>query len=243
MAETEQDAGLPRHIAIIMDGNRRWAMDRGQPLLTGHRAGVDTVRMVLRTCRDLGIQVLTLYAFSTENWKRPLAEVEGLWSLVLEVLRHDLPEIMANGVRVKVIGGRDRLPLAVREAVRQAERRTARNDRLLLVLALNYGARQEIVDAVRAIARGVQEGKIQPEDITPDTFGSFLSTAGIPDPDLVIRTSGELRVSNFLLWQIAYSEFWVTETRWPQFQKEELLAALEAYRTRERRFGGSGAAR
>ncbi len=243
MAEAEQDAGLPRHIAIIMDGNRRWAVDRGEPLLAGHRAGIDTVRMVLRTCRDLGIQVLTLYAFSTENWKRPLAEVEGLWALVLDVLRHDLPEIMANGVRVRVIGGRDRLPLAVREAVRQAERRTARNDRLLLVLALNYGARQEIVDAVRGIARSVRAGRIQPDDIDADTVASFLSTAGIPDPDLVIRTSGELRVSNFLLWQIAYSEFWVTDTRWPQFQREELLAALEAYRARERRFGGSGGMR
>lgn len=237
------DPALPRHVAIIMDGNRRWARQHGQGAIMGHRAGVESVRASVRTCRELGIGVLTLYAFSTENWKRPPLEVNGLWQLVLEVLRHDLPELMAQGVRVRVIGMRERLPMAVREAVRKAESMTAANDRMVLVLALNYGARQEIVQAVRSIGRMVQQGRLDPEAIDEAAFSSALSTVGIPDPDLVIRTSGELRVSNFLLWQIAYSEFFVTSTPWPEFGREEFLRAMDAYRARERRFGGSGEAR
>lgn len=232
--------GLPRHVAIIMDGNRRWARRNGRPAHAGHRAGVENLRMAVRTCSDLGIAYLTCYAFSTENWKRSPDEVEGLWSLALEFLRSDLPELVARAVRVRVIGDRQGLPLLVRQAVATAEAATARNRGLRLIIAMNYGARREIIDAARALCAEAAAGRIRPEDIDESVFAAHLSTADLPDPDLLIRTSGELRVSNFLLWQIAYSEIFVTPLCWPEFGRQDLLAALEEYRRRQRRFGGSG---
>jgi undecaprenyl diphosphate synthase len=230
---------LPRHVAIIMDGNRRWAREHGVDAQRGHRAGVENVRVAVRTCSDLGVEYLTLYAFSTENWKRSRLEVEGLWSLAVEFLQKELPELRERGVRVRVIGRRAELPPAVRHAARAAELATARNTGLQLVLALNYGSRQEIVAAVRALCGQVAAGRLRPEEVNEEVFAAALETAGLPDPDLVIRTSGEQRVSNFLLWQIAYSELWTTPTCWPDFTREELLQAFEAYASRRRRFGGS----
>ncbi len=231
--------GMPQHVAIIMDGNRRWARRHGQPDHAGHRAGVENLRAVVRVCSDLGIPYLTCYAFSTENWKRSAAEVEGLWTLALEFLRTELPELIARRVRVRVIGERGGLPLAVRQAVQLAETSTARNQGLCLVLALNYGARQEIVRAARALCAQAAAGQLDPATVDEETFSAQLHTADLPDPDLLIRTSGELRISNFLLWQIAYTEIWVTDSCWPEFGTAELHAALDAYRTRQRRFGGS----
>lgn len=196
--------------------------------------------MAVRTCSDLGVGYLTCYAFSTENWKRSTDEVNGLWSLALEFLRSDLPDLVARGVRVRVIGERRGLPLLVRQAVGTAELATGRGHGLALTIAMNYGARQEIVDAARALCAQVASGQLRPEDIDESVFESQLWTAGLPDPDLLIRTSGELRISNFLLWQIAYSEIWVTPLCWPEFGRDDLVAALQDYRRRGRRFGGSG---
>jgi undecaprenyl diphosphate synthase len=231
---------LPRHIAIIMDGNGRWARRRGLPRVAGHRAAVEAVREVVRACGELGIEVLTLYAFSTENWRRPADEVQALMGLFVDVVRRELDSLVNNGVRVRVIGRRGELPPDVQAAVGEAEERTRHNSGLLLVLALNYGGRQDVVDAVRALAREVAEGRLAPGDIDERRIEAHLSTAGIPDPDLVIRPSGEQRLSNFLLWQVAYSEFWVTPVCWPDFGRRELLAAIRDYQRRERRFGGLG---
>jgi undecaprenyl diphosphate synthase len=230
---------IPRHIAIIMDGNRRWAQRHGVDPAAGHRAGVENVRVAVRTCSDAGVSFLTLYAFSTENWKRGPEEVQSLWQLAVEFLHRELPELIARGVRVRVIGDRGKLPLPVRQAARAAEVATARNRGLQLILAMNYGSRQEIVDAARALCAEVAQGRLRPEDVNEEAFARHLWTAGIPDPDLVIRTSGEQRISNFLLWQIAYSELWTTDTCWPDFSRDELLAAMAAYGARRRRFGGS----
>jgi len=232
--------GLPPHVAVIMDGNRRWARRNGRTDHAGHRAGVENLRMAVRTCSDLGIAYLTCYAFSTENWKREAHEVEGLWSLALEFLRTELPDLIARGVRVRVIGDRRRLPLLVRQAVGTAEAATGRNRGLQLTLAMNYGSRQEIVGAARALAAEVAAGRLRAEDVDEQAFAAHLAMAGLPDPDLLIRTGGEIRVSNFLLWQIAYSEIWVTPLCWPEFGRADLVAALEDYRRRQRRFGGSG---
>ena len=249
MAQEAAEAGrvsgadLPRHIAIIMDGNRRWARRMGRPAQAGHRAGVENLRVAVRTCSDLGIGYLTCYAFSTENWKRSPLEVEGLWSLAVEFLRTDLPELVARSVRVRVIGDRLGLPLLVRQAVQTAEAATRGNRGLHLIIALNYGARQEILQAARALCAEVAAGRLQTQDVDESAFEARLSTAGLPDPDLLIRTSGELRISNFLLWQIAYSEIFVTPLCWPEFGRHDLLAAIEDYRHRQRRFGGSGEAK
>jgi undecaprenyl diphosphate synthase len=237
-----QAAGLavvPRHVAIIMDGNRRWARQHGTSVAAGHRAGVENVRVAVRTCADVGVEFLTLYAFSTENWKRGREEVDSLWALAVEFLHAELPELLREGVRVRVIGRREELPPAVRRAAHLAETATRHNRRLHLVLAMNYGARQEIVAAARSLASACASGRLRPEDIDERAFADALWTRGLPDPDLVIRTSGEQRVSNFLLWQIAYSELWTTKTCWPDFSREELLAALRDYASRRRRFGGS----
>ena len=230
---------IPRHLAIIMAGNRRWAAQRGVGPAAGHRAGVENMRVAVRTCSDIGVRFLTLYAFSTENWKRSADEVQSLWSLAVEFLQAELPELVTRGVRVRVIGQRAELPLSVRQAARAAEVATSLNRGLQLILAMNYGSRQEIVDAARALCTAVATGRLRPEDVNEEAFARKLWTAGVPDPDLVIRTSGEQRISNFLLWQIAYSELWTTSTYWPDFTREELLQAVAAYGSRQRRYGGS----
>ena len=228
---------LPRHVAIIMDGNGRWAGQRHLPRVEGHRAGIDAVRDVLETSARLGLDVLTLYAFSVENWKRPPAEVSTLMLLLKRYLRSELSTLLRNNIKFKVIGRTDALSADVLDELRDAERKTAANSGLLFNIALNYGGRTEIVDAARlAIASGVD-----PQDLDEARFASFLYTAGQPDPDLLIRTSGEMRVSNFLLWQIAYAEIWVTETLWPDFRCRHLLEGVLAYQKRDRRFGGIAA--
>ena len=241
-AVAESPAGdLPRHVAVIMDGNRRWARREGRSDDDGHRAGVLSLRTLVRGCSGLGIAYLTCYAFSTENWKRSSGEVEGLWALALEFLRSELPDLIRQGVRVRVIGDRARLPILVRQAASVAEAATGQNRGLVLTLALNYGSRQEITLAARALCAEVAAGRLRPEQVDEAALAARLQTAGVPDPDLLIRTSGECRISNFLLWQIAYAEIWMTASLWPDFGEADLQAALDAYRRRERRFGGSGA--
>jgi undecaprenyl diphosphate synthase len=225
---------LPAHVAIIMDGNGRWAAQRHLPRVEGHRAGIDSVRDVVETSARLGIDVLTLYAFSMENWKRPRSEVNTLMMLLKRYIRLELSTLRKNNIRFQVIGRHEELPLDVQHELETGIRETAANSGMLFNIALNYGGRAEIVDAARrAIAAGVR-----PEDLDERRFGDFLYTAGQPDPDLLIRTSGEMRVSNFLLWQIAYSEIWVTETLWPDFRCRHLLESIVAYQKRERRYGG-----
>ncbi|HEY8450411.1 MAG TPA: isoprenyl transferase, partial [Bacillota bacterium] len=223
-----------------MDGNGRWAEQRGLPRIAGHRASIEAVRDIVSAAGELGIPYLTLYAFSTENWKRPADEVVALMQLLVEHVRSDLDELDRNGVRVEAIGRIDELPAHARAAVRYAIERTRHNDRLVLILALNYGGRSELTDAMRQLAREVAAGRLDPEKIDQQTIARALYTARFPDPDLLIRTSGELRISNFLLWQLAYTEFWTTDVRWPDFRRQHLLAAIEAFQQRERRFGGLG---
>jgi undecaprenyl diphosphate synthase len=225
---------LPAHVAIIMDGNGRWAAQRHLPRVEGHRAGIDSVRDVVETSARIGIDVLTLYAFSVENWKRPRAEVNTLMMLLKRYIRLELGTLHKNNIRFQVIGRPDELAPDVQHELQIGIDRTAANSGMLFNIALNYGGRAEIVDAARrAIAAGVP-----PDDLDEGRFATFLYTAGQPDPDLLIRTSGEMRVSNFLLWQIAYSEIWVTETLWPDFRRRDLLEAIVAYQKRERRYGG-----
>ena len=225
---------LPAHIAIIMDGNGRWAAQRHLPRVEGHRAGIDSVRDVVETSARLGIEVLTLYAFSVENWKRPVTEVSTLMSLLKRYLRLELKTLLGNNIRFRVIGREDELAPDVRGELKMAEEETARNTGMLFNIALNYGGRAEIVEAARrAIASGIAA-----TDLDEQHFADLLYTAGQPDPDLLIRTSGEMRVSNFLLWQIAYAEIWVTDTLWPDFRKQHLLEAILAYQKRDRRYGG-----
>jgi undecaprenyl diphosphate synthase len=225
---------LPRHVAIIMDGNGRWAGQRHLPRVEGHRAGIEAVRAVVETSARLGLEVLTLYAFSVENWKRPAAEVSTLMMLLKRYLRSELSTLLDNDIRFKVIGRSDELSADVRDELRAAEEKTARSDGMLFNIALNYGGRTEIIDAARrAIASGMSA-----EALDERRFAELLYTNGQPDPDLLIRTSGEMRVSNFLLWQIAYAEIWVTDTFWPDFRCRHLLEAVLAYQKRDRRFGG-----
>jgi undecaprenyl diphosphate synthase len=227
-------ARLPQHIAVIMDGNGRWAAQRHLPRVEGHRAGIDSVRDIVESSARLGIKVLTLYAFSVENWKRPVTEVSTLMSLLKRYLRLELNTLLRNNIRFRVIGRDDELSPDVRGELKSAEEQTTRNEGMLFNIALNYGGRAEIVEAARrAIASG-----IKPEDLDERQFAELLYTAGQPDPDLLIRTSGEMRVSNFLLWQIAYAEIWVTDTLWPDFRKQHLLEAILAYQKRDRRYGG-----
>jgi undecaprenyl diphosphate synthase len=224
---------LPRHVAIIMDGNGRWAAGRHLPRVEGHRAGIEAVRATVETSARLGIPVLTLYAFSVENWKRPDTEVSALMGLLRQYLRIELNTLLRNDIRFQVIGQRDRLAPEIQDELAMAEDRTSGNRGMLFNIALSYGGRAEIVDAAR---RAIREG-LDPEALDETTFGSLLYTAGQPDPDLLIRTSGEMRVSNFLLWQIAYAEIWVTEALWPDFRARHLLEALVEYQKRDRRYG------
>ncbi|GMV22003.1 MAG: isoprenyl transferase [Acidimicrobiia bacterium] len=224
---------LPRHVAVIMDGNGRWAAARHLPRVEGHRAGIDAVRDTVETSARLGLSVLTLYAFSMENWKRPVTEVSALMSLLRHYLRAELRTLLRNNIRFHVIGQLDRLNADVREELQAAEARTAGNTGMIFNIALSYGGRAEIVEAARTALR---EG-IAPEALDESRFAGFLSTAGQPDPDLLIRTSGEMRVSNFLLWQIAYAEIWVTDTLWPDFRARHLLEAVTEYQKRDRRYG------
>ncbi len=225
---------LPQHIAVIMDGNGRWAAQRHLPRVEGHRAGIESVREVVEGSARIGIKVLTLYAFSVENWKRPMSEVSTLMSLLKRYLRLELNTLLRNDIRFRVIGRDEDLAPDIRRELKMAEDKTAASRGMLFNIALNYGGRAEIVDAARrAIAAGLSG-----DDLDEQRFGEFLYTAGQPDPDLLIRTSGEMRVSNFLLWQIAYAEIWVTDTLWPDFRKRDLLEAILAYQKRDRRYGG-----
>jgi len=228
---------LPKHVAVIMDGNGRWAKQRGLPRIMGHRRGVDTLKKLLRQCRDWGIEALTAYAFSTENWGRPVEEVDFLMTLFERVLRQELAEMMAEDVQIRFVGNLAALPQSLRHEIDRAVADTQNNTGIRFTVATNYGGRQEIVQACRAIAAQVQNGTLKPEDITEDVFTRHLYTAEIGDPDLLIRTSGEMRISNFLLWQLAYAEMYVTEVLWPDFDDHEFHLALHAYQRRERRFG------
>ncbi|MBI3666189.1 MAG: isoprenyl transferase [Acidobacteria bacterium] len=233
-------ARLPGHIAIIMDGNGRWAQRRRLPRVAGHRAGVRPVRETIEACAQLGIGWLTLFAFSVENWKRPRAEVETLWQLLRHYLKRELPGLKRNGVRFQVIGRIEVLPEEVQRDLDSAMVETSTNPGLRLTVALNYGGRSEIVDTVNAILERERRNGASCQPVTEEAFSASLYTAGMPDPDLLIRTSGEMRVSNFLLWQIAYSEIWVTEKLWPDFRRTDLLHAILDYQKRERRYGGLG---
>lgn len=227
----------PKHIAIIMDGNGRWANARGLPRAQGHRAGAESVREAVETCRDIGVEYLTLYAFSWENWNRPEKEINSLMNLLERFLREKLPELLKQNVRLKVIGRLDPLPEKCRKQIDRAISNTASNTGLTLILALSYGAREELADATREIARKAIAGEISPDEIDNQTIAQHLYTSEIPDPDLLIRTSGELRISNFLLWQISYSEIVISTKFWPDFKSADLHAAVEEYTRRHRRFG------
>lgn len=231
---------MPRHIAIIMDGNGRWAAARKLPRIAGHRRGAEAVRRTVEACRELGIDYLTLYAFSSENWKRPRTEVEDLMGLLRLYLRREVAELDENNVRLTVIGDRSRLAADILSLIDEAEEKTRDNTGMVLVLALNYGAQAEILGAVKEIAKAYRDGRVELDDITEEVFSKYLYTVELPDPDLLIRTSGEQRLSNFLLWQSAYSELVFTDVLWPDFDKDVLLKALADYGARERRYGGAG---
>lgn len=228
---------LPRHVAVIMDGNGRWAKRQGLPRIMGHKRGVDALKQLLRTCKDWGIEALTAYAFSTENWGRPTDEVEFLMTLFQRVLRQELIEMMEEDVRIQFVGNLQVLPQALQAEISHSVEETKNNNAIRFTIATNYGGRQEIIQACRAISEKVQKGLLQPDEVDEAVFERHLYTAGICDPDLLIRTSGEMRVSNFLLWQIAYSEIYITQTFWPDFDRNEFHRALRAYQQRERRFG------
>ena len=228
---------LPRHVAIIMDGNGRWAQLRGLSRIEGHKRGSDSVRAVVEASRRLGIEYLSLYAFSTENWSRPRREVNGLMSLLRQYLRSELKGMMKNGIRLRAAGDLDRLPGPLRRELEQKVEATRDNTRMTVILAVSYSGRDEILRAARSLAEEVRTGGLSPEAIDEERFVAHLGTAGIPDPDLLIRTSGEMRVSNFYLWQLAYSEIYFTDVLWPDFREPEYCAALAEYQRRERRFG------
>jgi undecaprenyl diphosphate synthase len=232
---------LPKHVAIIMDGNGRWAAARGLPRIKGHEAGAESVSEIVRDCRERGIGALTLYSFSTENWKRPSAEVGALMGLLERYLAAEKREILDNGIRLNAIGQIDRLPAHVRLPLQLLMKDSSRNSAMTLTLALSYGGRREIVDAVQAIAKKVRRRELVPEEIDESTIAAHLYTGTLPDPDLLIRTSGEMRISNFLLWQLAYTEIYVTDVLWPDFRRPQLQEALDAYAKRERRYGLTGA--
>ena len=231
---------LPRHVAIIMDGNGRWAQRKRQPRLFGHKAGAESVREIVESCREIGIRHLTLYAFSSENWRRPDQEVSGLMTILKKYLEAELPHMLKNEIRLMSIGDRQRLPEMVREALERGIKETANNTKLTLNLALSYGSRDEIVRAVRSISTLCVQGEMRPEQISDQSIAEHLDTSLLPDPDLLIRTGGEARLSNFLLWQLSYAEIYFTEIMWPDFRKEAFLQALSEYQSRERRFGRTG---
>lgn len=234
----EMGRKIPQHIAIILDGNGRWAKAKGMPRNYGHTAGAKNVETVCQAAHDLGVKYVTMYAFSTENWNRPEGEVEALMKLLESYLKNCIKTADKNNMRVRVIGDTTRLSERFQERIRELEAASAKNDGLNLQIAINYGSRDEMTRAMRRMSEDVAAGKRKPEEITERVFEEYLDTAGIPDPDLLIRTSGELRLSNFLLWQLAYSEFYFTDVPWPDFHKEELERAIEAYNKRDRRFGG-----
>ena len=230
--------GVPRHVAIIMDGNGRWAARRGLPRSAGHKAGVDALRRAVRAAAEFGIEYLTIYSFSSENWSRPEAEVSFLLDLLRRFIRQDVAELHNSGVKIKIVGSRDDLEPGMVSLLDDAERLTQKNSKLNLVVAFNYGSRQEISRAMSAIARKIESGEISTADISPELISRNLDTSGIPDPDLLIRTGGEQRISNFLLWQCAYTEFVFVDEFWPDFSKEIFVRALDEFRQRDRRFGG-----
>ena len=228
---------LPQHIAIIMDGNGRWARVNSVSRINGHRKGAESVRDIVKTCREIGIRYLTLYAFSVENWLRPTTEIRALMGLLEKFLRSELREMQDSGIRLMAIGDIETLPEKVKKLLQKTIENTSNNNGMVLNLALSYGGRDEIVGAVKEILKDSKSGKITPVDITKEVFSGYLYTSGIPDPDLLIRTSGEYRISNFLIWQMAYSEFYFTEVLWPDFRRENLIEAIVDYQERERRFG------
>jgi len=234
----EAKASLPQHVAVIMDGNGRWAKQRGLPRIEGHRQGAESARAIIRAAGELGIKYLTLYAFSAENWNRPKDEVDALMKYLVHYLKTETSELNKNNVKLEVIGQIYRLPDHVQEQLKKAMHTLAKNNGLTLVMALSYGSRIEIVEAVRGIATKVKEGRLDPADINEQVVSQHLWTRNIPDPDVLIRTSGEMRLSNFLLWQISYAELVITPTLWPDFRKPQLIGALEDYARRHRRFGG-----
>jgi undecaprenyl diphosphate synthase len=240
LPKTENSAGfeVPRHVAIIMDGNGRWASARGLPRTEGHRRGVEALRATVRAAGEMGIEVLTIFSFSSENWSRPPSEIRDLMGLLRRFIRHDLADLHRNNVRVRVIGERDGLDGEIRRLLEEAEELTRANSGLVVVVAFNYGARQEIARAAQRMAADVAAGRLPIEAVTADNLGSHLDTADLPDPDLIIRTSGEQRLSNFLLWQAAYSELVFVPAYWPDFDRATLEGAIAEYRRRERRFGG-----
>ncbi len=229
---------IPEHLAIIMDGNGRWAKKRALPRVAGHHEGMKVVRRVTKLANQLGIKTLTLYAFSTENWKRPKMEVEYLMKLPEEFLGTFLPELIEENVQVRMMGYEEALPSHTANAVKKAIHKTKENDGLILNFALNYGSRFEIIEAMKDVLKDVQNGILEESHLNEETFSQYLMTKDLPDPDLLIRTSGEIRLSNFMLWQLAYSEFWFTDVLWPDFNKEQLIEAIEAFQGRSRRFGG-----
>ena len=228
---------LPRHIAVIMDGNGRWAKEHGMPRVFGHRNGVKAVRETTEACAELGVEFLTLYAFSTENWSRPQTEVNALMALLVETIKNEVKTLNKNSIRLKAIGDISKLPPKSYKALCSAMEDTSQNERMTLVLALNYSSRWEIVEAAKKLAEQAKAGELSPEDIDNDVFSNALATQGMPDPELLIRTSGETRISNYLLWQIAYTELYFTPVRWPDFRKEHLYEAILNFQQRERRFG------
>ena len=228
---------LPRHVGIIMDGNGRWAQLRDQPRLEGHRAGAESVRDITRASRELGVEALTLYAFSSQNWARPVAEVTGLMELLRDYLREERAEILDNGIRLEALGDVERLPPIVREPLEELRAVSRSNSKMVLTLALSYGGRESITRAARAAARDIAAGTLRAEDLDSDRLGGYLPTAGLPPLDLLIRTSGEQRVSNFMLWELAYAELIFVDVMWPEFRREHLYECLEMYAARERRFG------
>jgi undecaprenyl diphosphate synthase len=235
--ELKKSGEIPSHIAIIMDGNGRWAKKKGLPRVAGHKRGVDTVREIVEACAQIGVKYLTLYTFSTENWKRPKDEVSTLMRLLLKSLKDRVKELNKNDIRLTTIGEIDKLPTAVQKQLNSDIERTKNNKKMVLNLALSYSGRWELLQAMKKISGLASHGKIQPEEITEETISNHLTTKDIPDPELLIRTSGEFRVSNFLLWQIAYSEFVITDVYWPDFSREHLYDAIRQYQKRERRFG------
>ena len=232
---------LPRHVAVIMDGNGRWAEQRGLSRLYGHRVGKDSVRAIVESSRKLGIRYLSLFAFSSENWNRPPREVDGLMALLRKYLASELGKMMRHGIRLLAVGSLRKLPPAVREALRSSIAATRNNTGMTVILAVSYGGREDIARAARAIARSVERGKLAPGQITEETVSEHLGTKGVPDPDLLIRTSGEMRISNFFLWQLAYTEMYITETLWPDFREREYFQALAFFQQRQRRFGRTAA--
>ncbi len=240
---TAEALRIPKHIAVIMDGNGRWAQAHGLPRVEGHRQGANTVRRISEACRELGVSYLTLYCFSNENWKRPKEELSFLMSLLKTYLIQERPSLVKNDIRLTIIGRREGIPVEVQSEMDQSIELSKDGKSLTLCLAINYGARQEIVDAVRSIVNKIRSGLLDAAAIDESLIASHLYTTGMPDPDLLIRTSGEMRISNYLLWQISYSEFWITDKPWPEFDKDDLIQAIADYNKRDRRFGGLGEVR